>query len=1200
MARKDLTPTQSQVDQNEPTGWADRAQTTLAYNPSTRTVTLTAGASGAVFYSGAKRFQLAPSEVKTATHNNTTGIHFFFFDNSTTFVAQDSPWSIDTTQVPVTAVYYNSDTGDGVYLEERHGIQMDGKTHRYLHFTQGTKVESGFAISGYDLLASVPSDGGNAVAIASGAISDEDLRSVVPAMTYGTNNYRVWYRFGVDGDWRWDTTSLPFTVGATYAQWNEDSGSGWVKTEMASDRWMNMWFAATPALTPNQGIIAIMGQRTFADLPSAIAEDLHDVNFGELPFTEFASLYKVTFRSNSSYTSTGKVRVEEVEKIIGQNIISTIGHNNTQHNDLTGRDGANSHPATAISVDTATFNTLLSGSHSTVQLALNALDDHVHGLYVGPTPPSTPTTGTLWIDDTTMNLYVYYDSSWVEVLSSGSTSAEAVAYVSSTAPSLPVEGSLWFDIDDDKFYIYEGSAWTQINGMPSFSTVAVPLGSNPVADTISDTLTFTSTNGMLITGNASTDSIEFSTNATPLNTASTIVSRDADQAFDITAIDFDTADTIAGAVGRLSWNNGEGTLDLGLKGGNVTLQIGQEQIVLCKNDTLSSIPDGSVVYITGAAGQRPTIALAQANSESTSAYVFGVATETIAAGSEGFVTTFGIVRGINTSAFLEGTALWLSESVAGAMTTVKPSAPNHLVQVGFCVRQHATSGEIFVRNQNGYELDELHDVLIVSKQNNDVISYDSTAGVWKNRALLDEIKEVDGASSGIDADLLDGQHGTYYLDWTNVTNKPDPTVTLSGDITGSATMTDLGSINIATTNTGVKQISGTANQISASASTGSVTLSLPSAVTFPGTVTLNADPINPLEAATKQYVDGVAQGLNVHDAADVATTANITNFNSPPASIDGVTLTSGMRVLVKNQSTTSQNGIYSFNGSILSRATDYDSAGEVASGDFIFVTSGTLYANTGWVQQNNITTLGTDPISWIQFSGAGTYTAGNGLTLVGNEFALATSGVTAGTYNNSASQVRPFTVDNTGRITSIGTAVDIAIAQSAVTNLTTDLAAKAPLASPTFTGTVTIPTLAVTNTTLVTNLNADQLDGQHGTYYTEMTIPFTRSGALTVGSGATDFMWPFAVTILGISASISTAPTGSSVILDVDKNGTTIFTNQANRPTIAASATSTAAEVTNMDVTSYAAGDKIRVNIDQIGSTIAGSNLTVTIRYRRA
>jgi hypothetical protein len=113
-------------------------------------------------------------------------------------------------------------------------------------------------------------------------------------------------------------------------------------------------------------------------------------------------------------------------------------------------------------------------------------------------------------------------------------------------------------------------------------------------------------------------------------------------------------------------------------------------------------------------------------------------------------------------------------------------------------------------------------------------------------------------------------------------------------------------------------------------------------------------------------------------------------------------------------------------------------------------------------------------------------------------------------------------------------------------------------------------------------------------------LPFSRSGALTVGTGATDFMFPYAVTILGVSASLTTAPTGASVIIDVDKNGTTIFTNQANRPTIAASATATASEVTNMDVTSFAAGDKIRVNIDQIGSTIAGSDLTVVIRYRRA
>ena len=193
---------------------------------------------------------------------------------------------------------------------------------------------------------------------------------------------------------------------------------------------------------------------------------------------------------------------------------------------------------------------------------------------------------------------------------------------------------------------------------------------------------------------------------------------------------------------------------------------------------------------------------------------------------------------------------------------------------------------------------------------------------------------------------------------------------------------------------GVSSIAGTPNQITASASTGAVTLSLPSAVTFPGSVTLNADPTQALEAATKQYVDAVAQGLNVHPASRVATTANVDLSTALEAgdTVDGVTLIAGDRVLVRAQSTTSQNGIYVVQASGAAvRATDFDTPTEIVPGDFTFVTSGTSYSNTGWVQTAVVTTVGTSPIVFEQFSGAGTYLAGNGLTLTGNSFSINTS-----------------------------------------------------------------------------------------------------------------------------------------------------------------------------------------------------------------
>jgi hypothetical protein len=200
----------------------------------------------------------------------------------------------------------------------------------------------------------------------------------------------------------------------------------------------------------------------------------------------------------------------------------------------------------------------------------------------------------------------------------------------------------------------------------------------------------------------------------------------------VDALSFDLSPDSVPSVGSLVWNDGEGTLDLGLKGGNVTLNIGQEEVALCYNGTGSTLTSGTVVYVSGAQGQRPSLAKASASSESTSSKTFGVVTENILNGAEGFVATFGIVRGLNTSAFSEGSALWLS-TTAGQITTTMPTQPNHGVFIGYCIRQHASSGQIFVKIQNGYELEELHNVLITSPSSGQTLVYDAANSVWKNQ-----------------------------------------------------------------------------------------------------------------------------------------------------------------------------------------------------------------------------------------------------------------------------------------------------------------------------------------------------------------------------------------------------------------------------------------------------------------------------------
>ena len=190
-----------------------------------------------------------------------------------------------------------------------------------------------------------------------------------------------------------------------------------------------------------------------------------------------------------------------------------------------------------------------------------------------------------------------------------------------------------------------------------------------------------------------------------------------------------------GTEGRLSWNDGDGTADLVLKNGQSTLQLGQEQIVRVKNNTGTALSDGQVVYVTGAQGQRPTVALADADTEASSLSTIGVVTEPIADGAEGFATLAGLVRNLDTSAWTEGAQLYLS-STAGGLTSTRPASPAHAVRVGWVVRQHATAGSILVHVQNGYELDELHDVLITDLADGEILTHDAATGLWKNGPVV--------------------------------------------------------------------------------------------------------------------------------------------------------------------------------------------------------------------------------------------------------------------------------------------------------------------------------------------------------------------------------------------------------------------------------------------------------------------------------
>jgi hypothetical protein len=243
-------------------------------------------------------------------------------------------------------------------------------------------------------------------------------------------------------------------------------------------------------------------------------------------------------------------------------------------------------------------------------------------------------------------------------------------------------------------------------------------------------------------------------------------------------------------------------------------------------------------------------------------------------------------------------------------------------------------------------------------------------------------------------------------------------------------------------------------------------------------ITNLATPTASTDAVTKAYADSIAEGLHVHASAATATTTNISISADLEAGdvIDGVTLVAGDRVLVKDQTTASENGIYVVQASGAAvRATDFDQPAEVDGGDFIFVTGGTVNDNTGWVQTSTgVTTIGTDPIYFTQFSGAGTFTAGNGLTLTGNSFSINTS-ITA---DLSTAQTLTNKTLTSPLVDGNGVVFEGTTANEFETTLTvTDPTADRTITLPDVTGTVITSgdTGSVTNTMLAGSIANDKL-----------------------------------------------------------------------------------------------------------------------------
>lgn len=258
-------------------------------------------------------------------------------------------------------------------------------------------------------------------------------------------------------------------------------------------------------------------------------------------------------------------------------------------------------------------------------------------------------------------------------------------------------------------------------------------------------------------------------------------------------VSLDTNPTGTATVTTTRWNDSLGISETTLKGGEVVLKNGVDLVARVVNkvtpNTTLTKANYQVVRISGAQGQRLAVNLAQANNDNNSADTLGIVCETIATNAEGFIMTMGQLENVNTTGSLQsetwvdGDVLYLSPTTAGKITNIKPSgATGHIVILGYVEYAHAVNGKIYVKVMNGWELDELHNVSISNPLDKQLLSYENSTSLWKNKSVTTaDISDSTNKRYVTDANLtvIGNTSGTNTgdQDLSNLAPKSNPTFT---------------------------------------------------------------------------------------------------------------------------------------------------------------------------------------------------------------------------------------------------------------------------------------------------------------------------------------------------------------------------------------------------------------------------------------
>lgn len=348
----------------------------------------------------------------------------------------------------------------------------------------------------------------------------------------------------------------------------------------------------------------------------------------------------------------------------------------------------------------------------------------------GSTLPAAGSAGDLFFKSDELKIYVHDGTTWV--IAQGSGGGGGVT-VSATAPVDPAEGDYWFDSNTTKSYIYYDLFWVEVGTAGSGYIVSASAPSNPTEGDV----WFSTTEGViyLYYDGFWIDPTTGGATGVPAGGASgQILSKNSVNDYDTVWID-----------------NYAAQLKYYVKA----------EVALTK---------GQAVYVSGANGTNMLVSKAGNGSEATASKTLGLIAQDLAVNGIGFVIADGLLAGLDTSTATAGDPVWLGTNGNLLFGLVnKPTAPDHMVYLGVVTRVHAVNGEIFVKVQNGFEINELHDVKLTSLANGQTLVYNSTSGLWENGLIESGSSTTVSETAPVDPTVGDtwfksstGQQFIYY------------------------------------------------------------------------------------------------------------------------------------------------------------------------------------------------------------------------------------------------------------------------------------------------------------------------------------------------------------------------------------------------------------------------------------------------------